>query len=518
MRPAHEFPADWKALYPGHEEKPSPFTQKRRGGKMKNASTLKVGWVLLALLWMLPGPGAAQDMPTPETDGWTKSNLLRQVVRGDIKQTQIIESVQRHCIRFPLTFQVRREFRQLGAQNPLLEALRTCQPRPGREKRAKGDTLSAPHLEIRRLEETLQVGGSGRIEVRVMAGSRPQEGVIVVTETSDSARNGSSQLIAQRTDPKGWARFSVPLPDKEQPIPVRITAPELQVQPETLVLQPHSKAVDEPAVKAELVKYWQDTLPSGQPVDFFSIEFKSLPEKGTAGEGWLQINGRKYDAWRASFGGGRRSWFRIDDQQLNSQKPVTVGWEDQKIGRLTPPFQAGDITSESQPQIRLDTAALTHTDSVNITTSPEKQTVEDTRVVAPGRPSGVRDQDRDSTTRNQQTASKTTEHPPLMILGMAPETGGTAQPAQLQNLPDGQIQITLPADRLPFPVPDNTESLRLQVGERTFWNVQQQENQDLQVRGPRKDLDIGEILTLYQQNQLLGRLMVYRASTEHGGL
>lgn len=484
---------------------------------MRNQATqTMLHFVGVVGLLMTTTPLVGQQPDSSRTDNpapMAQSELIRELVRVGPEQTPLIQEAQTRCIQFGLTPDLLDEFRQLGATPKLVQALKNCRPWP--ETASDSDPTTPQtgrgarlHIQV---DTTLATMAAWRVQV--LSDGKPREGVIVVAEPTLDGKTRPPK--ARRTDSQGWARFEQTRPASVQTLEVRISAPRLPIPPQILTLG-SEKSGDRPKnlPDARLVAQWTDSLPSGQTISILSLALSTAPDDSVSGKPWLEIQGQRMYPWRDHRATTGRVWFQFPADRLRQVESLTVGMGEYSLGQLQPPWKPGPVqlaeaasgspetgwaqnNDSARPNLALPTAGLADRDT----------TVQKNEPPTPREGAG-------ETASSSVQHTSDVDHPDrdFTILMMSSDMGGQARPARIQPLPQNKVRILFEADQIPFTLPSNTQTLSVQINPSTRWPATRTPEGGLKIEGPRSELSAGDVLALQEGTNVLGRMVVYRAS------
>jgi hypothetical protein len=178
---------------------------------------------LAVFLWSAP-PTAAQE-PAAD-DPLTKAGLLRQLVFGELSETELAAEVRRRCLSFEPTATDIEDLRRVGATEPIVAAVERCaRPRSSPptstrsgEVPARDAAPSAPAAaieEARAIEAVfepealvvIESAGIRSIRTLVLDGDGDPAAGVTVSLAFSGDQEGSS--LSQTTDERGAAIFQV---------------------------------------------------------------------------------------------------------------------------------------------------------------------------------------------------------------------------------------------------------------------------------------------------------------------
>lgn len=258
--------------------------------------------MLAALVLAVPVAASAQEA-TP----LTRDDLVRMLGGTTYTPDEVAEIVQRSCVSFEPTGADYEQFRELGANQAVVDAVRVCvEDEEGGVDRVEG--LEVVQLTLSDDSLAGSVGDTLQLTATVGQEGNPRQGVRLVLRDTSSAGLGSALDLDGQTDGQGRVTFSVPAGEEPREMDLRVfasgvwlegnNAVVLQVSPgiPTVVrLEPNSvdfqrQRVEQIEVRAAV----EDRF--GNPVPGTVVRIRSA-EAGATEVGWT---GRTDDQGRAT--------------------------------------------------------------------------------------------------------------------------------------------------------------------------------------------------------------------------
>lgn len=178
--------------------------------------------LLLLLLLAFARPASAQEQRDPAP--LTKSELIRLLSGTTYTDAEIEGIVRRSCLSFEPTRRDWESFRELGAGDDLVAAIRAC----------GGGSVLRVALETDRIETTAGDTVPVRVTVRDEAGPRPDVQLVLrERDGGDEGEGATGPGYVATTDSAGAALFRVAAGDGAGTRRLRVAAAEARVEGET---------------------------------------------------------------------------------------------------------------------------------------------------------------------------------------------------------------------------------------------------------------------------------------------
>lgn len=323
--------------------------------------------VTLVLLVAAPG-GAAGQEPTP----LDRQDVERLVTGDTYTQAEVAEIVRRSCLAFRPTSDELERFRDLGASEAVLEAIRGC---AAAEEEATLETLE---LSLSTDSLTAVVASPATIGVRVARDGRGRPGVSLVLDGSDRLP-GVDERLEVRTDSAGRAAFRLPVGTTPGSYSFsvlargfwlgganRVTLRVLPGEPSSVRVRPE-RVVVEPGRRAPLEVSVAVADSFGNPVPDADVRVRGTGPGGAAGP------------WRSRTGPDGAATVRIPPDELAGVEELTALAGEEAAARVAvalPEPEAEAEVAEAAPAAA-DTAdapgAAAEPPAVDTAATPERR-------------------------------------------------------------------------------------------------------------------------------------------------
>lgn len=148
------------------------------------------GPVVIGLLVLVLGPpGVSNAQVTEGEDPLRKSDLVRMLASGEHTSTELAQIIRTRCLTFSPAPGDLKDFRALGADEPVLDAIRTCGETPEEEPAGRALTTSSPLYLL--VQDTL---------VRATVGDTFALGVRLLRQSDDAPAAGVRIRLEQRAE------------------------------------------------------------------------------------------------------------------------------------------------------------------------------------------------------------------------------------------------------------------------------------------------------------------------------
>lgn len=250
---------------------------------------------LLALIVMLflavPVAVSAQ-----EAAPLTRSDLVRMLSGTTYTPDEVAEIVQRSCVSFEPSDADYERFRELGANQAVVDAVRACVEGAPAEG---GQPGRPPVVQLTVSEDSLlaAAGDTARLVATVRRDGDPREGIRLVLRDTSSAGLGTVVDLDGQTDSQGRVTFRIPVGDRPRSLDLRVFASGVWLEgnnevlldvgpgaPTTVRLEPGSLSFQRRRVETIEIRAAVEDR-SGNPVPGTEVRIRSA-EAGAAEVGW----------------------------------------------------------------------------------------------------------------------------------------------------------------------------------------------------------------------------------------
>lgn len=174
--------------------------------------------MLAVLVLAVPVAASAQEA-TP----LTRDDLVRMLDGTTYTPDEVAEIVQRSCVSFEPTGADYERFRELGANQAVVDAVRGCvEDEEGGAGQAEG--LEVVQLTVSDDSLVGSVGDTLQLTATVGQEGNPREGVRLVLRDTSSAGLGTALDLDGETDGQGRVTFSVPTGEQPRELDLRVFA------------------------------------------------------------------------------------------------------------------------------------------------------------------------------------------------------------------------------------------------------------------------------------------------------